>query len=174
MRIRAAIDDVSRRVALPGNRTAATVWGAVAIVILAAAILAVVWSGSSPAPGGTMVIDAVPWGTVTAIEAEDGQRQPLPSPASTPLAINLAVGTYQVLVAGPTPESPTQRISVKVEPGAASVIPPVRFSSITPEAYFEQYLAAPAPAATSPPETAPSAVTTTTPAVPVASPGVSQ
>ncbi len=90
-------------------------------------------------PAGTLVIDAVPWGTITAIEAENGERLPLPSPASTPLALSLPAGTYQVSIAGPTPESDAQRISVTVERDAATVAPTVRFTAVTPEAYFEQY-----------------------------------
>jgi len=150
---------------LPVGRKATIVWASVAVVIVAAAITAVVIVMlASISPAGTLVIDAVPWGTITAIEAENGERPPLPSPASTPLVISLPAGTYQVLVAGPTPESEAQRIGVTVRPNAASVAPTVRFRDVTPEEYFEQYLAAPsAPVepAVSPADTPPSAVTVT-------------
>src|SRR4029077_10753411 len=92
-------------------------------------------------PPGTLVIDAAPWGTITAIDAQNGNHLPLPSAASTPLSISLPAGTYQVTVTGPPPESQAQRFTVRVDPNGANVAPLVRFHVMTPEEYFEQYLA---------------------------------
>ena len=51
---------------------------------------------SGPTPTGTVVIDAAPWGTITAIETDGGDPVALPSSPSTPLSLTLPVGTYQV------------------------------------------------------------------------------
>jgi hypothetical protein len=98
---------------------------------------------SGPAPTGSLVIDAVPWATITAIESEGGERVALPPSPSTPLSLTLPTGTYQVVVAGPPPESQTQRITVQIETGTSTVAPVIRFRALTPDEYFEQYLAAP-------------------------------
>jgi hypothetical protein len=104
-----------------------------------------------------VVIDAVPWGTVVAIESADGEPQPLPS-GSTPVVLTLPAGDYQVVVAGP--DLVTQRISVRVEPEGATTAPSLQFKSFTAEEYFEQYLATPPaspanPAATDTPAAVP-------------------
>jgi hypothetical protein len=69
---------------------------------------------------------------------------PLPSPASTPLSLTLPAGSYRVVVTGPPPESQPQQVDVRIETGAPSVVPLLRFRSVTPEEYFEQYLTSPA------------------------------
>jgi hypothetical protein len=133
------------RPALPVTRRQQMLWAgaALAVVLVAAAGIVAIRMMATPPPG-TLVIDAVPWGTVAAIETEKGDRLPLPASASTPLAINLPSGTYRVTVTGPPPESQEQRVTVRVDPvdrNGSSVAPPVRFRAITPEDYFEQYLA---------------------------------
>ena len=120
------------------------VWAGVALVLLLVVAGAIVATRfTAVPPSGTLVIDALPWGTVSAIETQNGERLPLPSPASTPLLLSLPGGTYQVTVTGPPPESQTQRLTVRVDSNASNVMPPVQFRVITPEDYFEPYLAAP-------------------------------
>jgi hypothetical protein len=121
-------------------------WGGAVLVLVGTAAVAgsMLWPAAVPARG-VLVIDAVPWGTITRVAAENGERQPLPSPASTPLAMSLLPGTYQVHITGPNAEGPPQQITVRVESGGATVMKPVQFGSVTPEEYFEPYLTAAAP-----------------------------
>ena len=102
------------------------------------------------------------------VVTEAGEPQTLPSPASTPLALTLPVGTYEVVLVGPPPDSQEQRVSVRVEAQTAVAVPAVRFRPVTPEEYFEQYLAPPVEAPLSPAPVSPA------PAVPTAAAGVSQ
>ena len=141
------------RPTLPTTRKQQMVWAGVALVLLLVVAGAIVATRfTAVPPSGTLVIDALPWGTVSAIETQNGERLPLPSPASTPLLISLPGGTYQVTVTGPPPESQTQRLTVRVDPNGSNVAPPVQFRVITPEDYFEQYLNAPiSPTAPAPP-----------------------
>ncbi len=124
---------------------------------------------SGPTPTGTVVIDAVPWASITAIETESGEPVALPPSPSTPISLTLPVGTYQVVMTGPPPESQTQRITVQVVTGAATAVPLIKFRALTPEEYFEEYLAAPTTpeAGTAPVEPPPA---TPAPSSPVASP----
>ncbi len=147
------------RPTLAVTRKARMVWAGAAVAILVAAAAVVYLLIAAPTPG-LLVIDAVPWGTVAAIANERGDNLPLPASASTPLSISVPSGTYQVTVTGPPPESQAQRITVRVEPNGSVVAPPVRFRAITPEDYFEPYLAASAP----PTEPAPAADTAAAPA----------
>jgi predicted Ser/Thr protein kinase len=110
-------------------------------VVIAAAAAVTFFSG--PTPTGTVVIDAVPWGLITAIETEGGDNVALPPSPSTPLALTLPAGTYHVVVAGPPPESQTHRITVEIQRDTPIAAPVIRFRALTPEEYFEQYLAAP-------------------------------
>jgi len=160
------------RPALPMARKQPMLWAgaALAVVLVAAAGIVATRMMATPPPG-TLVIDAVPWGTVSAIASERGDSVALPASASTPLSINLPSGTYQVTVAGPPPESQTQRITVRVEPNGSIVAPLVRFQAITPEDYFEPYLNAPA----TPAEPAPASDTAAAPASqPPAQPAAAQ
>jgi serine/threonine-protein kinase len=141
--------------AVVADRRALGIVAVSAVVVVAAVVAALMLSG--PVPTGTLVIDAAPWGTIEAIETEDGESVALPASASTPLSMTLPTGTYQVVVVGPPPELQPQRISVHVATGGATVAPLIRFQTMTPEEYFEQYLSSP----TSPSleaETAPSSV----------------
>jgi hypothetical protein len=132
-----------------------------ALLLVVAAVIVATRLAAVP-PAGTLVIDALPWGTVSAIETQKGERLPLPSLASTPLLISLPGGTYQVTVTGPPPESQTQRVTVRVDSNASNAAPPVRFRVMTPEDYFEPYLAAPVTPAEPPVE--PAAAQTPAPA----------
>jgi hypothetical protein len=113
--------------------------GAGALAVAAVAVAAFMLTGGT-APTGTAVIDAVPWANITAIRNDDGELQPLPSPASTPLSLALPAGTYQISLAGPPPESKTETVTLRVEAGRTSLVPITRFQSLTVEEYFEQYL----------------------------------
>ena len=136
------------RPALPVTRRQQMIWAGAALgVVVVAALAMVVAPIVATPPPGTLVIDAVPWGTVAAIANERGASVALPASPSTPLSLVVPSGTYQVTVTGPPPESQTQRITVRVEANGASVAPLVQFQAITPEAYFEQYLTAQAPPA---------------------------
>jgi hypothetical protein len=127
---------------LRNRRTLSIVAGVVAVI--AAAVAGVMMmQGGTPAPTGRLVIDAVPWASITSIQTEDGETVALPGPASTPLAISLPAGTYQVAVTGPPPESQAQNVTVRVDPGASTVTPLIRFRTLTAEEYFEEYLSAP-------------------------------
>ena len=127
--------------AVPHDRRTLSIVGGV-IAVIAAAVAAFTMLGG-PAPTGTVVIDAAPWGTITAIENESGEAVPLPSSASTPLVLTLPAGTYQVAVAGPSPDSQAQRITVQVSANGSTVAPLIHFREMTAEEYFEQYLSAP-------------------------------
>jgi serine/threonine protein kinase len=140
------------------------VWAGIAAVgVVAVIVAALVLIPAAIPQTGVLVIEAVPWATITAIESEGGEQQPLPSPASTPALLTLPAGTYQVLVTGPPPESEAQRITVTVAANAGTVAPTIRFRTVTPEEYFEQYLAAPT-APVDPSTPSPDATSTTTPA----------
>lgn len=111
--------------------------GVAAVAIAAAAALML--TGGAAATG-TAVIDAAPWASITEIRNEDGELQPLPSPASTPVSMALPAGTYQISLAGPPPESKTQTVTLRVNVGQTSVAPVTRFESLTVEEYFDEYL----------------------------------
>jgi hypothetical protein len=119
---------------LPAKWIAAGV-AAVAVIAAAAWML----TGGS-APTGTAVIDAAPWASVTEIRSEDGDIQPLPPDASTPLSLALPAGTYQISLTGPLPQSKKETVTLRVNVGETSVTPVTRFQSLTVEEYFEQYL----------------------------------
>jgi hypothetical protein len=124
------------------QKTVATAAGA-GVLILAAAAGVFFLMTRGPAPTGTTIIDAVPWATVTAVRNESGEAQELTaSQASTPLALTLPAGTYQITLTGPPPESTTETVSVRVDAGGTSVVPLTRFQRMTAEEYFEQYIGA--------------------------------
>jgi hypothetical protein len=188
-RLRAAGPAIGTRVravvptGLPqAQRVSRRTWAIVgAVAAVAAIIAAIVLMPTAIPQSGVLVIDAVPWATITSIQSEDGEQQPLPSPASTPLTLTLPAGNYQVDVTGPPPESEPQRITVQVAANVGTVAPTIRFRPLTPEEYFEQYLVAPvapvdpslatpgAPATTTPVTPAPAAPSTNAP--PAATPG---
>ena len=117
--------------AVPRDRRTLSIVGGVIAVIVATVVGFTMFSG--PVPTGTDVIDATPWGTITAIETESGTAVSLPASVSTPLVLTLPAGTYQVVVAGPAPESQTQRITVQVAANGSAVAPLVHFRELTAE-----------------------------------------
>jgi tetratricopeptide (TPR) repeat protein len=115
-------------------------WTALAVMLALVAIAGVILIPRSAPPMGTMMIEAVPWANITGIEAADGTRQALPSIASTPMSLNLPVGTYRVRLVGPPPDSESRLVTVQVNVGSVTTAPTERFRMLTPEEYFEQYL----------------------------------
>ena len=134
------------------------VWAGAGVLVLAVGAAVVFMLTRGPVPTGTTIIDAVPWATVTAVRNESGEPQELAtSPASTPLAFTLPVGTYQITLTGPPPESKAETITVRIEAGGTSVVPVTRFQRISVEDYFEQYIGAgdaPGAPRAAPPESA--------------------
>jgi hypothetical protein len=143
------------------GREKTLVWGGAGILAVASLAVGILTIAGGPAPTGTLILDAVPWATISAVVSEDGDPQQLPSPASTPLALRLPAGNYEVVLVGPPPDSQEQRVSVRVDAETAVAVPVVRFRPLTPEEYFEQYLAPPAETPLSPaPASSPPAVST--------------
>ena len=144
----AVSDTISAVNAAPRKRKQMAAGIAGGVVVVAAAVVTFMLRPTPVVPMGTLVIDAVPWATVTGIEREDGTPQALPAQASTPLSLGLPAGTYRVRVAGPPPESEARVLTVVVGENTVASAPVERFRAITPEEYFEPYLAAQAPAPT--------------------------
>jgi hypothetical protein len=120
-------------------------WTALAVMLALVAIAGVILIPRPAPPMGTMMIEADPWANITGIEAADGTRPALPQWASTPMSLNLPVGTYRVRLIGPTPDSESRLVTVQVNVGSVTTAPTERFRSLTPEEYFEQYLPATEP-----------------------------
>ncbi len=130
-------------VARPARERAIIGGIALGVIVVAVVATALLMRGPAEIPTGGVAIDALPWATVTRIEAEDGTVQPLPAEATTPLLLTLPVGTYRVTLTGPGPGAETRvvEVSVQAEGTAAAEVP--RFPAMTAEEYFEQYLASP-------------------------------
>ena len=111
-----------------------------AVLLAAVIVLIVVYTPPAVVPSGQIVIEALPWATVTEVKGEDGTVHPLPTPAATPLLLRLPVGTYTVRLAGPPPAGTTREITVAVTEGAVTMAPVTQFLVITPEDYFDPYL----------------------------------
>jgi serine/threonine protein kinase len=137
---------------LPRTRT---IWVSSAAIVLVGVLAVTYLTTRGPAPTGTLVIDAVPWATVTAIRGNEGTPQALSLPASTPLSLVLPPGTYQVTLTGPAPEAKVVTVTASVGVGGISVVPLTRFQALTAEDYFEQYLGSAAPDAPTVPDAAP-------------------
>lgn len=132
--MRAALNATSKR------QRRIAVWTSVSVALLAMiAEIAFMFRSMSPALG-TTVVEAIPWAIVAAIETEDGTRITVPPMASTPIALDLRPGAYQVRLIGPPPESETRLVTVQVQEGRVTVAAPQRFRTLTPEEYFEPYL----------------------------------
>ena len=125
-------------------------WTAIAVLVVAVAATGVMLIPRGAVPTGTLVIEATPWATITAVQGEDGTLQPLPSPPSTPLSLSVPVGVYQIRFVGPPPEAEAREVRVQIQAGVVTATPVARFRTLTPEEYFEQYLTS--PAAVPPPE----------------------
>jgi protein kinase-like protein len=123
---------------LPNAETRTIVAIAAGVIVVAIAATAYFLT-RGPVPTGTLVVEAAPWATVTAIRAENGREQMVPADASTPLSIAVPEGTYQITLAGPG--SKTATVTAHVTVGGIAVAPMARFDSGTVEDYFEQFLA---------------------------------
>ena len=121
------------------------VLGAMGVLIIAVGIAGVV-RPRVPAPTGTLVVDAIPWANIAAIEAADGTQQALPSPPSTPVVVTLPAGTYRIRLVGPPPQSVSREVTLEIKAGGTTISPTESFSSLTAEEYFEPYLSALTPA----------------------------
>jgi hypothetical protein len=138
-----AIGPASKGAPQAGTQKAVALAAAAGVLLVALGAGVFFLMTRGPAPTGTTIIDAVPWATVTAVRNESGEPQELTaSPASTPLALTLPAGTYQITLTGPPPESKTETVSVRVDAGGTSVVPLTRFQRMTVEEYFEQYIGA--------------------------------
>jgi hypothetical protein len=110
-------------------------------VIVVVALLAVLLTRPpAVAPTGAVALDAVPWATITRIEAEDGTVQPLPAEMTTPMMLTLPVGTYRVTFTGPPPDSESRVVTVSVQENGTATADVARFQTLSAEDYFEQYL----------------------------------
>ncbi len=89
----------------------------------------------SAAAPGTLVIDAAPWGQVTAVTGPDGQAVELPADAYTPLLLTLPPGRYFVKV---TSEGRPRPVTLEVEVLAGTTVRSVaELSSVDPDDLFK-------------------------------------
>ena len=130
---------------LARQRRPVVVGAAVTVLVLGigVAILVSVRRPPEVSPSGTVLIDAVPWGTVMAVRSIDGREHTLPSDSLTPVLINLPPGSYDITVAGPGSGSESRQVRVDVAADGVASAPVVRFPTITVEDYFKQYLNVP-------------------------------
>ena len=77
--------------------------------------------------GGLLMIDALPWGEVTAVRDRNGELQELPAERTTPLAIALPPNFYTVTLRGP--DRATERTCSVRLPAAAAVACTARFAA---------------------------------------------
>lgn len=121
---------------------------AVAVVLLAVVGAVIFLRPPSAVPAaGAVIVDAVPFATVTGIEAEDGRQLQLPQNVSTPLALTLPAGTYRLRLAGPPPESETRTVTIDVTADGVTTPKVEQFRALTPAEYFEPYLSLSVPTA---------------------------
>ncbi len=98
-------------------------WAAAAVLLALIATAGVMLIPRPAPPMGTMMIEAVPWATITGIEAADGTRPAVPAMASTPMALTLPAGTYRIRLIGPSPELESRLITVQVNPEVVTSAP---------------------------------------------------
>ena len=115
-------------------------WSAVGIAAVVLIGLVVLMLPPAVVPTGAASLDALPWATVTRIEAADGTEQPIPTPASTPLLLTLPVGTYRVTLTGPPPDLESRVVTFEVLADGTATPAPERFRTMTADEYFESYL----------------------------------
>jgi serine/threonine protein kinase len=111
-------------------------------VITVAAVVASVFLFGGPPPTGIVVIDAVPWARIVAIQTESGGSVPLPTVASTPLSLALPVGTYRITLTGPDPGAGTKQVEASVV-AEGTILSLTQFQPLTAEEYFERHLGLP-------------------------------
>ena len=124
---------------------------------------------SGPTPTGSLVIDAVPWATSPPSRPRAERRRVAAIPVHS-LFVDAAdgdlSGRHRRTAAG---VADAADYAFKIETGTSTVAPVIRFRALTPDEYFEQYLAAPT-ASTPEPGIVPAELVpaTPTPASPVA------
>ena len=140
------------RVAAPSRRSPWLLAG-IAMAVLAA--IGAAWALTrTPAVivRQSVLIDALPWGTVKAVRGADGHAEVLPADASTPLSLALPPGQYQVTLVGPPPASVSRQIPLVIaEQGAPKPIVE-RFDGLTADQYFTQFVTPASPAVPPPTE----------------------
>ena len=92
-------------------------------------------SVAAPLPPGTLVLDAVPWGEVTAIVDAEGRAQPLGAQRYTPLVLSLPPGRYTVTVRNPSFPRPVE-VGADVRSGA-EVSAVAQLGAISEEEFFK-------------------------------------
>jgi serine/threonine-protein kinase len=144
VRVRTSLPDGRALTTWPPRGMALAIWGVVGVAVVALAVAAALMlrPPAEEVPTGTVVVDALPWGTITAIKRETGESVPLPEPATTPLSITLPEGTYQVQLAGPD-SGPSRTLTVRVERGVTGTAPVERFLPPSVDDYFVPYLSVP-------------------------------
>ena len=85
-------------------------------------------------PLGTLVLTAVPWGQITAIRDSEGQAQPLPGDAYTPLVLSLPPGEYSIEIRNDSSRRPITR-TVRIESGG-EVSERVEFAEVSVDEFF--------------------------------------
>jgi hypothetical protein len=148
--------------------------GAVATVaaIVIAAVAAGVFLSNRPVATGTVFIDASPWGQLKSVTRADGKPVTGQVNGYTPIALPLDIGDYEITLTGP--DGAEKSVKVSVQENAAVEAPVAVFGEITPEDYFERYLAPTAalpvpgdPAAVEPDGAAPANAPVGAPSAPV-------
>jgi len=85
---------------------------------------------AAAAATSTLLVDAVPWGQITAITAADNTKHPVPNGGYTPMILALPPGSYTLTLAHPSRQEPVtlqvtleegQRVSEVVELGTPDV-----------------------------------------------------
>lgn len=126
--------------ARPAPQQRLLVAGAAGAALIGLAVLAVAFRPAVAPVMSSVVIDAAPFATVTALERADGTPVALPPVPVTPLTLPLPVGSYRVHLAGPEPEGETRVIAFDLAAQEPTVLPVVPLVPLTPSGYFEQYL----------------------------------
>jgi hypothetical protein len=125
--------------ARPKKERLIAAWAAGALALVAVIALTVLLVPRT-IPTGIVIVDAVPWATITRIVSEDGTEQSVPALASTPVSLTLPAGTYNITLAGPPPDSESRIVTVAVAADGTATLSPERFRTMTPDEYFERYL----------------------------------
>lgn len=116
-----------------GGLAGRLVLGAVVTLLIGLAAGAIWWIARSPETGAvpgeapavtagagneaSVVVEAVPWGRLVAVEDADGRPVPLPPETTTPMRLHLPAGEYELTLVHPDSDEPAT-CSILVESGA--------------------------------------------------------
>ncbi len=128
--------------AMPRRQKHVIAGAVVLAALLAVAALALLTRPPAVPLTGVLVIEAIPWATVTAIEGQDGSNL-LAAPAPTPLAQSVPAGRYTIEMSGPDAEA--RVLTIEVQADGTTVTPAERFQTLTLDEYFLPSLSAGAP-----------------------------